>query len=101
MCVCCVVRPQVWASEEAGWVVLVSGATVRRWAADFLSHREETLDSTDAKRLYTFSPYRVGQHVQWLLANEVLAAKARKWIGQHAEVKGKANMRSNENEPAQ
>ena len=34
----------------------------------------------------------MGGHIEWLLSNEVLEAKARKWVGKNAEVKGKANL---------
>ena len=81
----------LWASEQAGWHWLVSGRTVRRWAADYMSEHDES-DSAPRKVPYSFSPYRMGGHVEWLLSNEVLERKARKWIALHAEQKGKGNM---------
>ena len=44
------------------------------------------------KEKYTFSPYLVGSHVEWLLADEGLQRKALKWIGQNSEKKGEADM---------
>ena len=122
----------VAASEDAGWPVLLSGATVRRWAQDFVSVRAADEDEEggdgevrahppvvgpparhrahrtakptppttavtlltprQAKIPYTFSPYRVGSHVTWLLHDEATAMKARKWIGENAEKKGEAAM---------
>jgi len=67
-------RVQIWASEEAGWTVLVHGSTIRRWAADFESMEQtETRDACyGEKPVLTFSPLRTGQHVTWLLDNEIL-----------------------------
>jgi hypothetical protein len=79
------------ASEEGGWPILVSGSTVRTWANDFLSCCIR-LNVEKPKEVLTFSPYGRGGHVEWLLDNEILEHKARKWIGRNAEVKGRTNM---------
>jgi hypothetical protein len=85
-------RGKVWASEEAGFVALIAGTTVRRWVSDWLSERLPSADEPEGKPRFTFSPSRLGRHVTWLLSDEHLASKAHKWIGQHAEKKGGANM---------
>ena len=72
------------ASEEGGWPSLYSGSAVREWANDFKASHEHRGDRAPKERL-TFSPYKRGGHVDWLLSSELLERKARKWIGQHAE----------------
>ena len=54
---------------------LVSGATVRHWAQDFISVErwERGADGEPRampKEKYTFSPWRIGGHTEWLLTNE-------------------------------
>ena len=80
-----------WASDNVAWQLMVSGRTVRRWAHDFLTVVPES-EQAPAKELHTFSPYRIGGHVEWYLENEVLRNKARKWIGTNSEKKGAANL---------
>jgi hypothetical protein len=79
------------ASEEAGWPSLHSGSVVREWANDFRRPYEKCGNKTP-KELETFSPYARGGHVVWMLDNEILEKKARKWIAKNAEKKGSANM---------
>ena len=85
----------VHAGELAGYAHLTSSSAVRTWARDYLRSSTQATAGDDApepKPPHTFSPYRVGGHVKWLLTDERLQAKVRKWIFQHAEVKGKACM---------
>ena len=81
----------IGASEEGGWPVLVSGSSVRRWANDFVRSYMNDLQRTP-KPECTFSIYMKGGFARWLLHDEGLERKARKWIAKNSEKKAEANM---------
>ena len=80
----------IGASEQGGWPSLTSGSTVRSWANDFVRPYMRDGDKTP-KPVETFSIYERGGHVQWLLKDEGLQLKARKWLAKNTEKKGEAN----------